>query len=244
MEATTMNDTTNTHYLKACSSGENCKHPHGPHLTIDDFYFRQNGVRYPNCKECHKAQTKLQRVLPRDESGNSGELLVINKLRSLGVYAAPGKSSEFKWLDVVAWGCVRIEVKTATLNSQGAFHFGMGDKREKEKERSDFVILVCIDIPLSYHVFPSNHAVFYHSDGRAKKSVQYAPEASHHKKPNSLDNETMARYMNRWYPIETRRREISAEMFESYAAPDGIEGQAQPARVIIEDDNAQQMNLL
>jgi len=184
---------------------------------------------------CYKSKQK-------DIGSNSGEQLVINKLRSLGIYAAPGKSSEYKRLDVVAWGCVRIEVKTARRNKKGGFHFGMGRKRDKEYNRSDIVVLVCIDSDVSFHVFRSNHSAFYHHDGRSKISVQYKEDTKFRHSSAGLDNEAMAYHLDRWDLIEEARQRIIDEILSEYDEPD-IDDIIQTSGEKLDNDNSNQPRL-
>jgi hypothetical protein len=48
---------------------------------------------------------------------------VIDKLRSEGIYGVAGSASQYRWADVVVWGCIPIEVKTMNLEKGGSFLF-------------------------------------------------------------------------------------------------------------------------
>lgn len=226
--------------FKTCSSGDDCKHPHGPVLPEYEFYDHMG-----MCKACQVARAKTYTKYGKDESSEPGELLVINKLRSLGIYAAPGKASEFSRLDVVAWGCVRIEVKTAKVGISGRFHFGMGHKKKgKEYERSDLVVFVCLDDPISYHVFPSEHPALYHSDGRAKKSIAYSPSAKFTHSSPGLDNDNMSYYQNAWDQIEAIRQSVVSSMVKTCETPEYTGETGRPQIVEYDPDRPIQLQLL
>jgi hypothetical protein len=212
-EATVNNSTPK---FKTCKNADQCVHPHGPVLPEYEFYHYHNGKRLmPMCKECKKEYSKTQALKPKNEAGHGSEQLVINKLRSLGIYAAPGKSSEYKWIDVAAWGCVRIEVKSSRNDKKrGGFLFHMGKKPKKEHERSDIVVLICEDYDITFHVFMSDHPVFYHPDGRSKQGIGYNPRPKR-RMPNAgviLDAYLMSKSLNKWHLIEDVRQQIIDEM--------------------------------
>src|SRR5262245_36882243 len=91
----------------------------GEEKPLEEFYTRRNtGDGYMNwCKECHKSVTYANTRHPKDKAVEMGATDVIRKLQNLGIYAAPGKASVYQHVDVVAWGCVRIEVKSSHLRA-------------------------------------------------------------------------------------------------------------------------------
>lgn len=214
--------TANPPQYKTCIRGEKCIHPDGPTLPLTEFY-KQRGARdglSPVCKECKKKESALytkKRGQKRGKAGHPSEKLVIDRLRSFGVYAVPGKSSEWHWIDVVAWGCVRIEVKAASVNARGVFTFNMGKKRGKEKDRSDLVVLVMLyDEDPRFFVLESAHPVFYHPDGRPKLGVGHATNGGTPKNGHGvvLNAELLSASEDRWELVEERRLEIAREVRE------------------------------
>ncbi len=203
-----LNSTANTPNLKPCSKGDHCKHPQGPNLPESEFYAHRGGLA-PHCKECHKTQTSKYKPHAYDVTVNRSEARVVEKLRSLGIYSVTGKSSEFRWADVVAWGCVRIEVKSATLNKANVFSFSMGYKKRTVEQHSDLVVLVVIDDPITYHVFPSSHAIFYHEDGSPKRGLTYMRDDQRKNKPrNPINDALMNEYLDKWELIEQCRLDM------------------------------------
>lgn len=180
------------------------------------------------CKECVRAysrqyrQTHGQPLRGSRESGRATEQNVIDKLNGLGIFATSGKTSPFPWADVVAWGCVRIEVKTSVF--QGRYNFGFTPTQIRRGVEADLILLVCV-LPESnettYHLFPSDFEVFYHNNrrgyasGRLKAGVHYVPDhliKFRHHHTNALTTAIMDKHQNAWELIEQKRRVISLQL--------------------------------
>lgn len=224
------NDTTEP--KKHCLSGERCLHPDGPELPLSEFYrakSSKNGYQ-SRCKICHGLQNKMATISrqgnQRGKPGYETEGMVIEELRRQGIYAAPGKSSEFHNLDVVAWGCVRIECKSSIKDRMGRYLFNFNNQRRKGIS-ADLVVLVCLGDEITFHVFPARHGVFY-KHGRVKMGVQYDPYRSHFKGGQvagaRLTTALMNQYQNAWYLIEEKRLEISAALEAAEYHPDIVVG--------------------
>ena len=107
----------------------------------------------------------------------------IDILRSVGIYATSGKSSEWIHQDVVAWGRVRIEAKRSTLRGGRQYKFGFETQQRAGKIESHLVVLICDNgDQQTFHVFRSTDPVFYRkprkqglrqSDGGLKTAVCY-----------------------------------------------------------------------
>jgi len=168
------------------------------------------------CKECAKAYFRqsyptLNRNQRDSASGRPTENFVISKLRSLGIFATSGKASEFKWCDVVAWGCVTIEVKTSALPKDKKFKFNFTPVQQKRGIQAALMLLVCdYGNVATFHMFPSDHPVFYHSDGTLKKGLGYTPGTLSQKMLTNniaLTKTLMTQYENNWGLIEKCRLE-------------------------------------
>ncbi len=194
--------------MKQCSVCGNLK-------SITEFSKRSHrNTVHTSCKECRRKKSKQYGHKHKTVEGNDGEKLVKAELLKHGIYAAPGKCSEFKNQDLVAWGCVRIEVKTSQLHSRkqnsDSYQFDLGDDKTKFN-RTDIVVLVCMDT-ISFHVFESNHPTFYHG-GVLKKSVMYIPEPKHVKYPDRvLTKDMMENAQNKWEIIEEYRQKYIKEL--------------------------------
>src|SRR5688572_1209076 len=97
--------------------------------TLEYFYKgRTNGDRLTSwCRDCMKARSKSKSYTPRDAKiPNEGESKAVAWLKSHGIPANGGKNIDaVTWLDVLAWGCVRVEVKHSKTNKQGIWSWMM-----------------------------------------------------------------------------------------------------------------------
>lgn len=187
---------------KICSS---CKEPLDPSEFYDHPDMKDG--KQKKCKACMLRDAKQYKSKPKQAASNQYELEIINKLKSLNIYAAPGKCSEWKWCDVVAWGCVKVEVKTANQNEKGMFIFSTSRKQQKGGFVADFVVLVCHwKHETTYHVFPANHSTFF-MNGRMKRGFSYDPQNTSRKSGRGvrLTNALMNQYKDKWEAIEQKR---------------------------------------
>lgn len=149
----------------------------GVHKSFDKFYKRSGHDSYTSeCKACMKARSSNS--LPIEEPRAESERIAIEQLQSVGIYCTTGKATAYKWTDVVAFGCVRIEVKYAHIRErrkQETFKFSFTPKQQSNGLLADVIMLICDDFgELSFHLFPARHSVFY-MDGRLKSAVEYNP---------------------------------------------------------------------
>lgn len=195
--------------FKICKNGTNCKHPDGPALPLSEFYHRNRlGELQNSCKECAKVyrRTRTNRDKAIVETWRPAEQEVINHLRSIGIYATSGVASQWNWVDVVAWGCVRIEVKTSNIQD-GRFQFNLCPKIRANWHKNDLLLFVCRwESAITYHLFPVDFDLFYRDDGSIKDHLTYIPNPKfRHNKP-VLTPEIMSAYQDNWGLIEDRRR--------------------------------------
>lgn len=165
------------------------------------------------CKTCMKARgsTNYHPTVPRAKT----EILAIDYLRRNGVYAVPGKSVYAADVDVVAWGCVWIEVKYALLQ-RGKFTFHSTPTQKERGYRAHVVILICdYGSQKTYHLFRSNHPVFY-KDGRIKSGFTFTPGAMEAKKHGNnrvvMTQPLMDTAQNDTEMIEQARQQIALHL--------------------------------
>lgn len=162
----------------------------GQVLPVTAFYKRSSVKRdsyTSECKSCMRErsrQTNLQR-LPADVPRTKSETLALTYLRTAGIPAVPGKAFRLADVDVVAWGCVWIEVKYSLLKSspRPRFQFGATPAQIRRGYLAHVIMLICdYGDNQSYHLFQSDHDVFYRdlADGtrKVKAAVAYIPEAT------------------------------------------------------------------
>lgn len=188
----------------------------GIEKPVNDFYVVSGTERYyDSCKECYKTRQRKAKYSPKTRAGHDGERLVINQLRSMGIYAAPGKSSEYRYVDVVAWGCVRIEVKYSSLAGR-EYHWRFSNKQSKEGFRADIVVLVTADNQdNNFYVFLAEDQIFRRPDGKMKQGIEYTLNARVYpaRFGESLTKELLAQHKDAWHLIEQQRLVI-AKMYQ------------------------------
>jgi hypothetical protein len=198
---------------KQCVSKDKCVHPLGQHQPIENFYPRgKSGYLCSECKDCMKARSKRQKPVDRKVSVVPSEGDVITQLLSNGIPALPGKALHQQWADVIAWGCVLIEVKSSALSDR-QFSFGFSHDQRNGKLRGDLIVLVCrYDDKNTYHVFPSSHPMFYGKTGKLKTGVNWTPQRKPNGKPSVVTDDMMSAAENKWQMIEDYRLKIAARL--------------------------------
>lgn len=198
--------------LKVC---RDCKEK----KPLTDFYRQDNTSdgHTPRCKTCHNQEmTKYAKKDARTKAGHWAEELVVDRLTSMGVFAVPGKRTTMKWVDVVAWGCVTIEVKSSKIGSFG-YRFDMSSQFRRNKI-SDIVVFVPEDTK-TCHLFLGTDPVLYRPDGSIKKNVIHNIRGVNHI-DNPLTHEMLQMALNNWRLIEDRRQAISEELINgSFVMP-------------------------
>lgn len=186
---------------------------------LSDFYRQANTPdgHTPRCKPCHgKEMAKYAKKDARTKAGHWAEELVVNRLMSMGIFAVPGKRTTMKWVDVVAWGCVTVEVKSAKFKN-GSYRFDMGSQRRRKKIQ-DIVVLVTEDTKQCY-LFTGDNPLFYRADGSIKPMVAYNSSGVYLTE-NSLTTSLLNDALDKWQLIEDRRQAISKELINgSFVMP-------------------------
>lgn len=175
------------------------------------------------CKVCKNIQQKQYAVVPREISGNPGEMLAADRMQALGIFAITGKMSRWIKQDLVAWGCVRIEVKKSR-EFGGKFIFKF-DNQARKDNGAHLVILICdpIDGEPTFHVFPATHPVFYRTGSKRgskvsptgrKTGVEYNPQATCRKNTYGvpLTPALMEAHQDKWELVEEMRVLISQRL--------------------------------
>lgn len=194
---------------------------------VEEFYFL-TGARdslFSECKDCCKKKTRGQKAFDRLVPSNETEGAVIQQLARNGIPALPGKSLAHRHTDVVAWGCVMIEVKSSNpLQRKGrpTYSFGFSPKQRVAGVRGDLIVLVCIsESERTYHILPADHAAFFRN-GSLKKAVSYCPGATfHYHDPRNpaLTLENMNYYKDAWHLVEAKRLEVQARILTGETYP-------------------------
>lgn len=168
------------------------------------------------CGECHR-DLKENPVFKNDNGriGWEQEKAVYDILRSIGVYAQPGINTLWGRVDVVAWGCVRIEVKATRVKNE-RYSFNFSNQLRKGKIAADLVVLCAVGLEqTSYHVFRADEPYFYQADGTIKSAVCYVPDRKVKLRRDwhfPLTFEIMQDARDAWYLVEECRQLISLSL--------------------------------
>lgn len=192
--------------------------------AVDEFYSRSGAphLHYNVCKECFRAGAKTRRPLGKLVASTDTEHAVIQQLIQRGIPAVPGKSLAHRYADIIAWGCVMVEVKSSTLHPNDIFQFGFTGQQQNRGLRGDLVVLVCqYDDCNTYHVFPSDHAIFYRN-GQLKTATCYMLNPKHRKfrqGVTQLTDELMTQHQDAWHLVEERRLQVQRRLMAGEEYP-------------------------
>lgn len=188
----------------------NGKHGCGEILPITEFYKHPNGHHQSMCKKCHTAYNKSRSGKTKS---NEHEQAFVLECHKHGVFAVQGAATRsHAWTDVIAWGCVRIEVKAAEIGATKGYNFRGTARQSKRGFDADIVVLVADG---DYYFLPADHAVFFRNDGKRKTAVSWRPGHN----PNGRDfrwgtpltDDIMAAHKNGWHMIEmVKSRKVKA----------------------------------
>lgn len=188
----------------------------GEEKAETEFYKRgRKSARFSFCIECFKISHKNSKIVARQTPGQPAEGIVIEYLKNMGIYAAPGKCSEWRWIDVVAWGCVLIEVKSSTLRPDNTYTFNFTPTQRIKGIQADLVVLLPIEeFENTFHVFRSNDPIFYKRDGTLRQAVDYKLFPKFYREGyETLTLEKMSKAKDDWGLIEEIRQRKIAKRF-------------------------------
>lgn len=168
---------------------------------LSEYYQHPNakdGLQ-PYCKDCAKAISRksLKRNQPREY-----EVRFVEYLKSKGIYAVVGRSSRTKahrFVDVVAWGCVGIELKTCNVHDNGEIFFSFSIA-QTEKMLAQIVAFEIITDGISeYYLIPADHPVLF-KNGKRRKAIVIKEQSG--QKPSPRANLIKAVFMQGHNNIE------------------------------------------
>lgn len=190
----------------------------GADKPLSDYYiWASNKKPMPHCKKCHTTKSNSHAPIPADRCGVAHQNEFIDILRSRGIYASPGKSSEYAHADVVAWGCVRIEVKhgeSIDKYSPHTWKFRFTEKQANGGMVADLIALMCPNgIGKGYTCYLiSPDCPELYRDGKFKPVVTI--NIGTHRKPardgkGSLTLDLLNAHRENWQVIEQIRTEVA-----------------------------------
>jgi len=154
-----------------------------------------------------KLRGKTAIKYPAYKSGVVHEQELINKLASVGIPALPGKALAHKWADVIAWGCVMIEVKLATFDGR-SYSWTFTPKQSGDGVRGHIIVLMTYNHGYDYHVFGAYESIFYNDDGNLKTGVMWTPNRSNVGREAALTDKIMHFAKRQWVVINNARDDI------------------------------------
>lgn len=201
--------------------------------SLEAFYWRsgfnknnpptQPGHYQVECKDCMLERSRNQVRVSKLTSLVPSETLAIQKLNSVGIPALPGKAVSAADVDVVAYGCVWIEIKYGKHvgnHGEQVFKFSATPKQQERGFLADLVMLICEYSPdkITYHLFDAKHPVFYMHD-RLKVGWQFTVGAMEAKKHGNnrvvMTQPLMDAAQDAFWLIEQRLSEIKEQLKHS-----------------------------
>lgn len=194
-----------------------------------EFYIRSGyeGVKpghyNSECKACMKVRGNNPNRLPPTVPRSPTEIIAINYLTKHGIHCLPGKAVKASDVDVVAWGCVWMEVKYSAMRERGEFMFHVTPPQQRRGFLAHIVLLICdYGDRQTFHFLPADTPAFYHK-GKLKGGISYLPgrKTISGKGPvpggmkATLTDDIMTESQDRFDMIETTRLEIAAKLIAS-----------------------------
>lgn len=144
---------------------------------------------------------KEQAAKPPQNTAPAEEMAVIDRLNSVGIYAVAGTSVKpaAVRVDVLAWGFIKIEVRSSQLHPSGHYQWHVHKPSASHQFiDNQFVVLVAREPVMRFFVFSPFSDVFYHN-GVPKRGVCWFPNGNHHRSHRKiLTDELMICHEDRW----------------------------------------------
>lgn len=155
-----------------------CRLCNGNFPATTEYFYKHPQMKdglHNQCKACTKKRAKTYDSKPK---GRPNEILLVNYLFKNGVFADAGARFKiYKLADVVAWGCVTIEMKYCWSEIE-KYKFEFTPRQLKLNGAGVDVICLAIDGigEMEYHFFDAKDPFFY-KGGKLKRTVTYQPYA-------------------------------------------------------------------
>lgn len=188
---------------------------------MDEFYARsgKSHLRQTYCIDCFKKRSANQEQAPRHISTVESERLLIEHLTTFGIPALPGKALAHAYADVIAWGCVLLEVKASKLIGN-AFHFGFTPAQQIYGLRGHLLVLACDHgDKWTFHCFDAKDARFYRPNGTLKSGITYTPDRSNAGRPPVFTDDGMEYAEDKWELIEDERQRVRLTLLRGDPLP-------------------------
>jgi len=184
--------------------------------SLSEYYTRSGlpHLHLKMCKACYRelGRSQVHSSADRRRAVVQSEKEVIEILKGQGIPALPGKALGHQYADIIAWGCVLIEVKYSRIRNNNLFIFSFSPQQRNYSIRGDLVVLVCdYGDKITHHVFLSSDPVFYFKSGSLKPSTCYMPYAKQRRNfanRITLMPEYMEAHQGKWDMVEDVRLNV------------------------------------
>lgn len=198
---------------EAIVTQKQCRICNGTFPATPEYFYQHEPAKdglHGQCKACTKARAKTYEHEPK---GRPNEVLLVNYLLKNGVFADVGaRLKAYKFADVVAWGCVKIEMKYSWSHEE-KHKFQFTPRQLKLNGAGVDVICLATDGTgeIEYHFFDAKDPFFY-KGGKLKPSFSYIPYAHHRKGKEVLLPEVMDKARDNVSVIECYRLQVVSQM--------------------------------
>lgn len=166
------------------------------------------------CKACGYERQKGYTVKKKHQASRPSEDSTIAEMKRHGIFATSGKASDYHYVDVVAWGCVRVEVKLATKDGNG-YTVSFSDDQVKDGIRGDVVVMIIpSEFGDAYYVLPVDFPLFYR-EGK----LQYRMSVTMNAQREAWRWQMVSRYRAAWHLIEEARWRVIQGLGQIDPAP-------------------------
>jgi hypothetical protein len=188
--------------IKICP---NCKTPKP--CNEEHFYTaKHTGDGFGSwCKDCMKRRKKVTSIEPLDK----GEQFALNYFANRGIPSLLGKNVKTtKWVDVILWGCIRVEVKYSTR-----WHWHFYSTVYNPDTMPDVIMLIGKSEKGYDRVFilDAKHPLFFRPSGERKISLAMREKVT---KKKSLIRDTVFAHEDNFALIEQKRVSYSQQLIE------------------------------
>ena len=129
-----------------------------------------------------------------------------------GIPAVNGKATHYKYVDLVAFGCVCIEVKYSELTTKNHYQWRAKPRWHNHGIRADVVILaVKRGDYIERTIWDVNEPIFYLPNGQLKQGLSYNPYKRAHASRDygvSIDKRSWNHHIDRFDIIHDKLRHI------------------------------------
>lgn len=151
----------------------------GESKAVGEFHYQKHRDTYTKrCKPCRKAwQNERKKHISNEPPPH--EQLIVRILNSKGIPASHGRDMvQFSHVDIVAFGCIRVEAKlmkpypVRADSPNPGWYAGNTKAQRADGWKADIVCIVYQD---TLHFFKPNYPAFFMESGELRSKILYNP---------------------------------------------------------------------